>query len=247
MAKLFISTNQITQAEVNRAEELSCDGVHFIGENSPDVTDWSPLRQMNDSLFITEEGANDREWLLNPSWPEPAPRYDFNVKIARAAGFEVDSSLEYVENPRTMLDPPDITECFDRLGYPIMLLARSFTNYQETKTRIRYALTRSTVRGIVFELNPSAVNVKATNIVRGMREVLDANKRCSILLPPWPGTTRYEYDIKSAITELRKSGDYRSSRLSIILACYRRSETGVKFFGKHNSIEAARRWILNNT
>lgn len=247
MAKLFISTNQITQAEVNRSKELACDGVHFIGENSPDVTNWEPLREMNDSLFITEEGGNDRHWLLNPEWPYPAPTYNQNVKIARAAGFEVDSSLEYVEHPRTMLDPEDVDLCTFHLGYSVMLLARTFTDDFQDKVRVREAIKKPNVRGIVFELNPSAQNIQSKNIVRGIREVLDANKRCSLLLPPWVNTRRYEYDIKSAVTELKKSSDFKSTRLSLILACYRREETTVKFFGKHNSIFAARRWILNNT
>ena len=114
MAKFFVSTNQITQDEVNQAANLKCDGVHFIGENSPDVTNWAPLRQMNDDLFITEEGANDRHWLLDPAWPEPAPRVNYNIKMANAAGFTVNSSLEYIENPRTMVDMSDVAIAYEQ-------------------------------------------------------------------------------------------------------------------------------------
>ena len=246
MAKFFISTNQITQAEVNRAAELACDGIHFIGENSPTVKNWTPLLKMNDTLFITEEGATDRDWLLNPLWPAPAPRYDYNIKIARTAGFHVDSSLEYVEHPRTILDPSDYVLASEQLGYPVMLLARYFDDRFEYKARIREALKHPEVRGIVFEINPSAENVRETNVIRGIREVLDANKRCSVILPPWPNTPRYERDVRSAVTELMKSGDYRSSRLSIVLANYDRKLNNVGFYGRRNSIQAALKWLRKN-
>jgi len=246
MAKFFISTNQILQAEVNRADELVCNGVHFIAENSPDVINWKPILRMNDTLFITEEGGIDRNWLFQaPTYPPP-PRISVNVKIAEAAGLRVDSSLVYVEYPRTMLDSADIGLAAQTLGYPVMLLSRSFTDYQDTKNLVRQAIKRPDVRGIIFELNPSSENVQNTNIRRGIREVLDANKQCSVLLPPYPGTSRYEYAIKSAVTELMKSGDFTSSRLSIILAVYDRPYTGVSFLGRRNSVRAALRWLNNN-
>lgn len=246
MPKIYISTNQIKQDEVNKCERLACDGIHFIGENSPDVWDWSPLEKMNDSVFITEEGATDRNWLFQaPGYPPPR-RIDFNKNIAVAAGYHVDSSLTYVEHPRTLLEPADVALAREILGRKVMLLARSFTDWDETKQRVRAKLQDENVRGIIFEFVPGAGNVRQLAIDKGIAAVLEADKRCGLLMPPADGTYRYEYRVKETIKDLQGLKEFKSTRLSLILACYRRETTTVNFLGKHNSIEAALKWIKKN-
>ena len=247
MPRFLISTNQITKPELDECSKLACNGVWFIGENSPNIIDWSPVKGISDHLLIAEEGAIDRNWLFQaPGYPPPR-RLDFNLELAKASGLKVDQSFTYVEHPATMLEIPDANLARDILGKPVLLLARSFTdNIQDNRTKVRAAIKMSSVKGIVFELNPSAKNIRDNRITHGIREVLNAQKQAHILLPPWQNTVNYENDIADAIKELKRSPEYKSSRLHIILACYDRVTNTVGFYGENNSVEAALNWCKRN-
>lgn len=244
-SQIYVSFNQLKTSEFSLALQMKLDGAWIVPSNSQWITAqmWQELGRKSKRVVI-EQGANDRNWLFDKTWPSPAPVITREVTLYGKSSnyvcvYHEDSTAPLPFDKPTLL-PSDIPTAYQALKRPLIILFRRYD-----LTTLAETITRPEVMGGAFEFGPDINQVRKQLIHKWIEYIVSLKKTPFLLIPALPDSVDYENDVLQSLQYIKdKSSNF--SKVRIVLAIYEREKTGAKFFGKTNSVEAAIKLLKSN-